>query len=212
MQKTRRRILELLKNQGPQTAGELSSQLEISTMGARQHLNALERDRLVEYRTECRGLGRSSHVYSLTSEGDEVFPRAYQDLANDLIETVRAMDADPGVNRIFERRVQRLSAQYLAHIGYRQLGDQLDRLAKIRTNEGFMAHSEKVGENAYLLVENNCPIYQVASNCSEACGSELELFRRVLKGAKVARRQHIMSGDKCCSYLVEPPDFGDEAG
>lgn len=75
-QETRRRVLEVLKRKGPQTAQTLSRTLGITSMGVRQQLNALERDGLIQYRIERKGLGRPGHVYLLTGAGDELFPGA----------------------------------------------------------------------------------------------------------------------------------------
>lgn len=202
-QGTRRRILELLKLRGPLTAAEMGKALGMTAMGVRQHLTLLERDRLIAYRTESRGMGRSSHVYSLTRVGDEVFPRTYPELANDLIETVRSLDGDEAVGRLFERRTDQLEARYQARMAGHDNEGRMRELAAIRTEEGYMAEWKRAGEESFILRENNCAILQVARGCSEVCGAELDLIRRVLGGAKVTRQAHMMRGDRTCTYLVD---------
>jgi predicted ArsR family transcriptional regulator len=199
---TRGGILELLKERGPQTATELSAIFGLTAMGVRQHLAALERDGLVTHRAESRGRGRSTHVYSLTESGDEIFPRTYPELANDLVETTRDIDGDDGVRRLFDRRTERLEAEYLAKLRGEGLERRVAALAKIRTAEGYMADCEPVDGGAYLLRERNCAIFQVARGCPEACAAELDLFRRVLGDASVTRRDHMVKGDRTCTYLI----------
>lgn len=203
MQKTRRRILELLKLRAAQTATELAQELNITPMGVRQHLTALERDGMVTYRTERRGVGRSSHVYLLTRAGNEYFPRAYDELANKLIAAVRSLEGDVGVRRVFNQLLERQTALYRAKLAGKHLGERVAELARIRTEEGYMCTSAQVDQGVYRLIENNCAIFQVAQQCSEACHIELELFRKSLTGTRVTRETHIMRGDRACIYLIE---------
>ena len=202
MHPTRRRILELLKLGGPQTAATLSEELAITRMGVRQHLTALERDRLIGYRTESRGMGRSSHVYSLTTRGDELFPRSYRDLAAGLVDALRDLDGDEAVGRLFAARNKRLASLYRARLAETDREGQLDELARIRSEEGYMAEWERTSPGSYRLSENNCAVFGVALRCEETCRAELELFREVLPEATVTRDEHLVKGDRCCSYRI----------
>ena len=202
MHPTRRRILELLKLGGPQTAATLSEDLAITRMGVRQHLTALERDRLIAYRTESRGMGRSSHVYSLTTRGDELFPRSYRDLAAGLLDALHALDGEGAVERLFAARNERLAAAYRARLADSEGESRLAELARIRSDEGYMAEYQRTAEGAYLLCENNCAILGVARRCEETCRAELALFREVLPDAEITRDKHLIKGDRCCSYRV----------
>ncbi len=60
-------------------------------------------------------------------------------------------------------------------------------------------------DGAIRLREHNCAILDVARGQRTACQAELDLFRDVL-GVEVVRETHIVSGDRCCSYRVIPPD------
>ena len=63
LQPTRRKILLALKKSGGMTATELSELLGMTSMGVRRHLTTLERDGLVMYDSQQRGLGRPSYLY-----------------------------------------------------------------------------------------------------------------------------------------------------
>ncbi|HYM70676.1 MAG TPA: winged helix-turn-helix transcriptional regulator, partial [bacterium] len=78
---TRGEILSLIKRHGPLTVQELSRRLEITPMGVRQHLAILERDGQLRSDGVRRGQGRPSRVYSITPEGDKIFPRTYEEVA-----------------------------------------------------------------------------------------------------------------------------------
>ena len=66
-----------------------------------------------------------------------------------------------------------------------------------------MAESRHNRDGTFELVENHCSIAKAASFCPKLCSCELELFRLVL-GANVSvkRTEHILSGDRCCSYSI----------
>ena len=85
---TRQQILLLLRRKGPMTAGELSDDLGIGSVGVRQHLALLERDGLVQTSGVRRSVGRPSHLYALTAAAEALFPKAYDHLLIDALEFV----------------------------------------------------------------------------------------------------------------------------
>ena len=202
LQDTRRKILDLLKKKGPQTVQVLSRTLGITSMGVRQQLNVLERDGLIQYRVEPRGLGRPGYVYMLTGLGDELFPRTYPQFAGSVLETVKLLDGEEGIERIFAKRTDLVQQQYEKRMAGKDLERQVQELAQIRTEEGYMAEWEKVNQDTFLLRENNCAICQIAQQCVQACSHELALFQRVLSGANVTRESHILQGDGACTYRI----------
>ena len=195
--------MRLLKVKGPMMADELSKHIEISTVGVRGHLTSLERDGLVSFQTERRGVGRPRYVYSLTDQGDEMFPRTYPQVANGLLDALRSLDGEIAIDRIFEKRTEWLAPQYSSRMMDKALSERVAELAAIRTEEGYMADWEQVSEDEFLLREQNCAIFQLANKTPQACSFELELFRRVLDGASVNRDDHMMSGDGMCTYVIQ---------
>jgi iron-sulfur cluster biosynthesis transcriptional regulator SufR len=206
MPATRRKILELLKRRGPLTADQLAEELSITSMGVRQHLVALERDELIKYFTEQRGKGRPSYVYAITTQGDELFPRSYPQLVNSFLDATREAFGEDGINQIFSKRNDSLEQIYSARLQSKSLEEKVAELAQIRTEEGYMAEWEQQDENTFLIHENNCAICQVAERCQNACTFELELFKRVLPGTNIVRDDHIMSGNRKCTYIITAKD------
>ena len=184
------------------TADELGKHLDISTVGVRGHLTSLEYDGLVGFQVERRGVGRPRYVYSLTDQGDELFPRTYSQVANGLLDALRSLDGDTGINRVFEKRTEWLAAQYRSRMLDKGLEERVKELIDIRTEEGYMADWEKVSDDEFLLREQNCAIYQIAQNTTQACSFELDLFKQVLDDADIRRDDHIMSGDRMCTYVI----------
>jgi predicted ArsR family transcriptional regulator len=81
---------------------------------------------------------------------------------------------------------------------------KLQELAKVRSEEGYMAEVRREGDGSFLLVENHCPICAAANACQGFCSTELDLFRSVLgPGVTVERAEHIVKGDQRCVYKVK---------
>jgi iron-sulfur cluster biosynthesis transcriptional regulator SufR len=184
------------------TADQLADELGITSMGVRRHLITMERDGLVKYKVEQRGQGRPGFVYAITEDGDEFFPRTYPQLANSLIETIRSLYGNEGVEKLFDRRTEELSRQYEERLVGKTLKERVAELAKIRSEEGYMAEWEALDERAFVLREHNCAICQIAKKCQSVCSHELDLFRKVLEDAEVTREEHIVQGGKMCAYRI----------
>jgi len=198
---TRREILSLIKRRGPMTVQELSRSLEITPMGVRQHLAILERDGCVQSNGVRRGQGRPSRVYSITLEGDKVFPRTYEQIATALLDDVKSLDGEAKVDALFEYRRKRQLEQYRARMGGKDLAEKVATLVQIRNEEGYLAEGEQRDKDTFALIEHNCPIRAVAGTYRQACACELALFADAL-GAEVSRTDHIVAGAPHCRYTI----------
>ena len=200
---TRRKILEMLKRDGPQAAGRMAEMLGISAMAVRQHLYALAEEGLVAATSEPTGVGRPSKSWHLTDAAEAFFPQGYAELTAGLMSSVREVFGDDGLDRLVASRTREQIAAYGARMAKaKTLGARLKLLAEIRTEEGYMAEVER-HDSGYLFTENHCPICAVAKSCTGLCASELELFKAVLgPGVSVERTEHILAGARRCAYLV----------
>ncbi|NOZ27930.1 MAG: transcriptional regulator [Chloroflexi bacterium] len=202
VQPTRRRILVELKKAGGLTCNELAERLGITSMGVRRHLITLERDGLVYYTTVQRGLGRPSHVYHLTELAEELFPKNYGQLTNELLSYIEQLEGEEKVWELFQRRARRRVQRALARTGGLSFPEKVFELARILEEEGYLAEAEQVDEDTFLLREYNCAIHQVAQRFPQACGTELEFFQAVLPEATIHREHHMISGEPYCGYRI----------
>ena len=204
--KTRRAITKLLKTEGPIDSAQLAQKLGLTAMAVRQHLYALQREGLVASEERPAPIGRPAKFWRLTREADHLFPEAYAELSVALIDSVKDAFGDEGLERVLTSRCARQRVDYGRRI---KPQDSLDRklaeLAKVRTEEGYMAEVRREDDGSFLLVENHCPICAAANACQGFCSTELELFRSVLgSGVSVERAEHIIKGDSRCVYRVQP--------
>lgn len=203
---TRRRLLDSLKQTGPQGAAELASPLGITAMAVRQHLYALEAEGLVVNEPERRGKGRPVKLWRLTEAADRFFPDGHAELTTALLGAMRETFGEKGLEKLMAARSAQQAADYGARLGKaKSLKDKLKKLAAARTEEGYMAAVERAEDGGWLLVENHCPICSAAAACSGLCAAELDVFRRVLgPEVEIERTDHILAGARRCAYRVRP--------
>src|SRR5205823_1108627 len=73
------------------TAIELAARFSVSSSAIRPHLSALHGAHLVRYESESRGVGKPTHVYELTPEGQYLLSRAYAPVLVSVLRAVRAL-------------------------------------------------------------------------------------------------------------------------
>ena len=204
--KTRRAIVKLLKSDGPLGSAQLAERLGLTAMAVRHYLYVLEEEGLVAAEERPVPIGRPAKHWRLTREADRFFPEAYAELSVALVDAMRDTFGDEGLNRVLVSRCARQRSEYAKRIRPADpLEKKLKELARVRTEEGYMAEVRPEGGGSYLLVENHCPICAAANACQGFCSTELDLFRSVLgAGVEVERVEHIVSGDRRCAYRVTP--------
>lgn len=197
-------LLQLIKSQGPQTSGTLAKKLGLTSMGARQHLLRLEEKQIVSSFHEKAQVGRPKLLWQLTEKGHARFPDRHADLTLHLIDSIKVIYGEEGLDKLISAREAQMSNHYIAAIsGCKSLDEKVAMLAQLRSAEGYMAATEQLNENEYLLIESHCPICSAAKTCQNFCRSELNLFNQCFgEEASVERTEHIVSGDRRCSYRI----------
>jgi predicted ArsR family transcriptional regulator len=204
--KTRRAIVKLLKLEGPLGTAQLAERLGLTAMAVRLHLYALQGEGLVTAEERPVPVGRPAKFWRLTREADRHFPEAYAELSVALLDAMQETFGAEGVGRVLASRCARQRSDYAGRIRHSDpLKKRLTELARVRTEEGYMAEVRAEKGGGFLLVENHCPICAAANACQGFCSTELELFRAALgPGVEVERVEHIVSGDRRCAYRVKP--------
>jgi len=198
------RLLYMLKSRGPLPTSALARALGITVVGIRQHLAKLHAEGLVAFDDLAGKIGRPKRFWRLTAKGHGRFPDTHGDLTVNLIGGIRSVFGEAGLDRLIEAR------QEAAVTAYRRalepcigLEDRVRTVARLRSEEGYMAEFEAEPDGSFLLVENHCPICAAAKTCQGFCRSELELFRAAFgTGTSVTRQQHLLSDGRRCVYRV----------
>lgn len=205
----KRRVIEALKRSDGETAADLATRFGLTEAALRQHLAALEASGLVEREVVRRaGPGRPGLSWHLTPLADSLFPDRHADLTVELIRSIREAVGEDGLDAVIQTRQRHQRDAYETAVGAprrRSLRDRVQRLADIRTAEGYVAEVTDGGDGSVILIEHHCPICDAAATCQGLCTSELDLFRAVLgAGVAVTRERHLLSGDDRCAYRIRP--------
>lgn len=208
---TKRALLNTLKKRGDLSADDLAGALAMTVSGVRQQLSGLQRDGLVTFDELRSGPGRPRYVYRLTSAADGLYPRAYAEITNELLEYVE--DADPDLlEAIFDKRRQRRIERARMRLANKPFAGRVGELAKILDEDGYLADCSRIDDRTWLVTEHNCAIFGVAMRYGQACSSEIEFIRAVMSDATVERVSHMVAGEHHCSYRISlrgsavPPD------
>jgi predicted ArsR family transcriptional regulator len=200
------KILYQIKRRGPQSVKTLAEILGVTTMGVRQHLVLLESTGLVESLPEQpQPRGRPLKTWKLTQKAHERFPDTHAQITTELILSVRELLGESALDKIIEKRTADTFKQYSACLDEQNsLSGKVSALAKLRTDEGYMAEVIE-DDGQYLLLEHHCPICIAAKTCQGFCRSELEVFQKLFKNiALVDREDHLLNNARRCSYRIIP--------
>ena len=203
--KTQQTLLQRLKTRGPQSVKILSKQLDITTMGVRQHLSELAVRGLVTTTAEIHQTrGRPAHYWQLTDAGHRQFPDSHAEACVTLITHVRDRFGEEALQEIVRGNQDADLYRYQKVLRQTDgdLASQLSKLAELRSEEGFMAEVRLI-PNGWLLIQNHCPIYSAAQSSQHYCHSELRLLTTLLAGrATVERTDYLLDGARRCAYKV----------
>ncbi|HYY96904.1 MAG TPA: ArsR family transcriptional regulator [Pyrinomonadaceae bacterium] len=197
---TRGRIVCLLR-EGSKTVNELAEELGLTDNAVRAQLLSLERDGLVKQKGIQRGRRRPHLSYVLTDEAEELFPKAYDALLNQLIAVLKGR-LTPGELGEVLREVGRNIADRQKR--GRQAADLRGRAQRALTVLEALGGSPRIEREAEGLIirSGSCPLAAAVSEHPEVCGLAEALVAEVV-GATVQERCERDGRPKCCFELRE---------
>jgi len=199
--RTREKILFLIKKNGPMSIDDLSGELQITSMGVRQHLLSLERRGLIDYMARRQGIGRPAFLYKLTEKAENFFPKAYDAFVINVFRDIEKHDGHAKIEEIFKWRKNRLLKDAREAVDDKPaFRDKVYVLRDFLNSEGYFADLLDT-DNQYLLKLFNCPIYKLAGEFKDACRYNLQLLRDLL-GKEVNRESCMIQGETSCTYSI----------
>lgn len=194
-------ILEQIKRTGKSTLVELAEALSNTKEAVRQHLVKLEHDGWVQRVAQNTGSpGRPHYTYQLTTAGDHLFLKNYDTLALQLIETlVNKMGAE-GLRTLLTELTDKQVARWETRLQGKSLAERIEALKGIYFEEDPFTSVAYDAEGP-VLIEQNCPYYNVAMEHPAMCSITVSTLTRLL-GVKVRREEQFQAGDKRCVFRV----------
>ncbi len=201
---TRDKILKTLAQHPGATVNDLAQAVGINAISVRHHLSNLQAEGLVRAEEERHGVGRPRLIYFLTEAGLEKFPTRYVQLVTRLLEQMKENLSSDLVHELFNKMAESLATDYEDELRGLSLEERIEVMARLLAREGFTVEWEKKGPT-YLIHEISCPYYKVGQNHPEICTMDQTLISRML-AIPAEKVQCILSGDKYCTYVVEPSE------
>lgn len=203
--KTQQQLLKLLnKHKNGLTISDLTDLLGVSRNAVKQHLTALESNKLIESGTLLKTAGRPIQSYILTYEGREHFPRKYSWFAQILMESIREEKGGKDFIKFLDKIGSTISASYLPDLIKLHGKKRLNKVASILSELGYEAEVVASTDKTEVskLEVSNCIFYHLANTCPEICGFDLSLLS-TLTGHSIVQQSCIASGGNSCSFGVK---------
>ena len=193
---TRGRLVTLLRGT-TKTVNELAEELELTDNAVRAHLLSLERDGLIKQSGIQRGTRKPHFAYQLTEEAEQLFPKAYDALLNQLIAVLKGR-----LTPLALEEVLREVGRSLAQAASRENDDMESRIA------GALAALEAIGGAARVEKENeklvicseSCPLATAVAEHPEVCRLAETLLSEVIR--LEVREQCDRNGPPRCRFEV----------
>jgi predicted ArsR family transcriptional regulator len=198
---SRRQIMEFLKRHGEATAGEVAGHLHISREGARQQLQLLEQEGWVSrHERPAAGAGRPAVAFRITSAGDHVFPKHYDQLSMTLVDAVAEQLGPEALARLLAAITEQQVRHWEPKLAGLTLAERIKALKDIYVEDDPHTAVRK-DQRGYVLVERNCPFLNVAMRRPQLCAITVNTLTRLL-GVRVVREERFQDGDRRCVFRV----------
>ncbi len=175
----------------PQGVKELSEGLGVSENAVRPHLAFLERDGLVQQKGIKQSGGKPAHIFELTDEAEQLFPKAYGALLSHILSELRISYNDKALNNLLKATAERLAKQWPKATG--------DTLHKVKSGVNLLNELGGLAEVSWekekcFINGYSCPLGGVTKEHHEVCYLA-EILLEDLTGLKLKQ---------CCSYEDGP--------
>lgn len=183
----------------PATAAELAERVGTTGNAVRVHLGALRDAGLVEFHVERRGVGKPTHVYSLTAAAEYLLSSAYAPALRAMLDTLRE-ELDGGAESWLRKAGAALARS--RHSTVRRGDDITDGIELLRSL-GSAVSTEIDGRDT-IVRTSCCPLGAVTRTTPESC--------KLLEGALDATLSSFQVRERCergehprCVFVLTAP-------
>ncbi len=191
---TRGRIVTLLRGT-TRTVNELVEELGLTDNAVRAHLLSLERDGLVTQSGIQRGTRKPHFAYELSAEAEQLFPKAYDALLNQLITVLKTRLTPSALEDVLREVGRSLAANQISQAQNGDLESRARRALGVLEAIGGAARLEKEGERLFIR-SGSCPLATAVAAHPEVCQLAEALLVEIT-GAKVREQCDRDVSPKC---------------
>lgn len=164
---TRGRLIALLRHDA-RTVDELATELGLTDNAVRAHLASLERDGLVQQHGVRRGggVGKPAYDYALTADAEQIFPRPYASVLNEVLDSLDAQTSHDEIRLMMREIGGRMAQGYQP--GQGDVRSRLEAATEALNQLGGLAELDQ-GPDGFHIQGYGCPLAAVVGEHPEAC-------------------------------------------
>jgi predicted ArsR family transcriptional regulator len=193
---TRGQIVLLLRG-ASQTVEELAQALGLTDNAVRAHLATLERDALIERVGARRGAGKPSFLYALTASGERLFPKAYEPVLRNLLDTLIERQRPDQVEELLRAAGRRLALRSVGALG--DLRARTSAATAALNDLGGLAELEETPD-AYWIQGQRCPLASLIPDHPQLCQFTEALINELV--GSPAREHCDQSATPRCRFTI----------
>jgi len=198
-------ILAFIKQQRETTTAAIAKHLNVTYEAVRQQLRQLESGQLVisyKQRDENQRKGRPTQYYTLSAAAEHLFPKAYDELAVELIDRVAATLGPDALREVLASFADANVREWKPRLQNMSLKERLEALKSVYfEDDAFMQVAIDEPSDEIRLIERNCPFLNVASRRPALCSVTVSTLSQLL-GYRVVREKRFQDGDGRCVFRV----------
>jgi predicted ArsR family transcriptional regulator len=195
---TRGQIITLLRRSS-RTVDELAQALDLTDNAVRAHLATLERDGIVQQRGMRRGSGKPAFVYDLAPEAEQLFPKAYGPVLQNILEVLSERMSTNEVETLLREAGRRIAAGWNVPSG--DLRVRLEAAVEVLNELGGMAELLE-GEGHYCIRGYSCPLAAVVPDHPAVCRLAETLLTELI-GVPVQEHCDKTEIARCCFTIAQ---------
>ncbi|MFW0119133.1 helix-turn-helix transcriptional regulator [Rothia sp. P5764] len=219
-ERTRDRVLQGVLTHGPVSAAKLGELLSLTPAAVRRHLDALEKDNLIEvasHRQHGAGAGRPARRYVIAPRGHSELGNDYLDIARDALTMLKDAVGESALRQFASARAHEMAERYrpVVEAAGDDVSARAEALAEAMTRDGFVATAQEMsparpGSRTKLpdhllasiqLCQGHCPVRDLAEDFSVFCDQETEIISDLL-GVDVRRLSTMANGAHVCTTHI----------
>lgn len=188
----------LLERKDGLTIDQMAGALRITRNAVREHISALERDRLVAPGAFASSTGgRPGQLYALTARGHALFPKHYDLLARLLLESLSKR-----LGGETEEEMRALGAKLAEQLRPQLRNAPPERRAQAIADLMRALGYEASAQDAHTIQALNCVYHELAQGDQTVCALDISLIE-TLAEAKVEHRACMARGDNSCVFCLK---------
>ena len=175
---TRGRIVMLLRGSS-RTVDELAKELGLTDNAVRAHLLTLERDGLIRQNGITKGFRKPHFAYVLTDEAEQLFPKSYDALFNQLVEVLKIRLSPKELKAALCEVGRKIAGSH----SNQESGENLNERAKtaVKALAELGGAAEATNEDGKIIISSrSCPLAAAVVDHPEVCKLAESLIREIV--------------------------------